>query len=66
MLKNISLIIFIIFNYAFLSSFMEKPQLISKTSTISQETFGQNSDINNSIIFQNNIFENKEKIIYLY
>lgn len=66
MLKNISLIIFIIFNYAFLSSFMEKSQLISKTSTISQETFSQNSDINNSIIFQNNIFENKEKIIYLY
>ena len=45
---------------------MEKPQLISKTSTISQETFSQNSDMNNSIIFQNNIFENKEKIIYLY
>jgi hypothetical protein len=66
MLKNISLIIFILFNYAFFKNFAEKPKLISKTSTISQETFGQNSDIKSSIIFQNNIFENKEKIIYLY
>lgn len=66
MSKYISLIIFTLFNYAFFQSFFEKKDFTENNSTISQETFNQNSDEKNLIIFQNNIFENKEKIIYLY
>ena len=66
MLKYISLIIFALFNYAFFQSFFQKKDIIENNSIISQETFNQNSDEKNLIIFQNNIFENKEKIIYLY
>jgi len=66
MSKYISLIIFALFNYAFFQCFFEKKDSMESSSTISQETFNQNSDEKNLIIFQNNIFENKEKIIYLY
>lgn len=66
MTRYISLIIFILFNYAFFQSFFYKKDSIENNGSISQETFNQNSDEKNLIIFQNNIFENKEKIIYLY
>jgi hypothetical protein len=66
MSKYISLIIFALFNYAFFQNFFQKKDFTEGNSIISQETFNQNSDEKNLIIFQNNIFENKEKIIYLY
>jgi len=66
MSKYISLIIFTLFNYAFFQNFFQKKDFTENNSIISQETFNQNSDEKNLIIFQNNIFENKEKIIYLY
>lgn len=66
MSKYISLIIFTLFNYAFFQNFFQKKDFTESNSIISQETFNQNSDEKNLIIFQNNIFENKEKIIYLY
>lgn len=66
MRKYICLIIFGLFNYSFLKDFFDKKNFIENNSIISQETFHQNSDEKNLIVFQNNIFENKEKIIYLY
>jgi hypothetical protein len=66
MRKYICLIIFGLFNYSFLNDFFDKKDFIENNSIISQETFNQNSDEKNLIVFQNNIFENKEKIIYLY
>ena len=66
MRRYICLIIFGLFNYSFFKDFFDKKDFIEHNSIISQETFNQNSDEKNLIIFQNNIFENKEKIIYLY
>lgn len=66
MRRYICLIIFGLFNYFFCKDFFDKKNIIEYNSIISQETFNQNSDEKNLILFQNNIFENKEKIIYLY
>lgn len=65
-MKNISLIIFVLFNYFFIQKFFEEKKVNINSESNYQETFNESVDNKNQIIFKNNIMDDKTKIIYLY
>ena len=65
-MKNISLIIFILFNYFFIQKFFETKNIKVNDESSYQKTFNEPVDNKKEIIFKNNIMDNKTEIIYLY
>lgn len=65
-MKNISLIIFILFNYFFIQKFFEEKNINVNSEINYQQTFNEPVDNKKEIIFKNNIMDNKTEIIYLY
>jgi hypothetical protein len=65
-MKNISLIIFILFNYFVIQKYFENKNVKINTETSYQKTFSELIDGKNEVIFKNNIMEDKKEIIYLY
>ena len=65
-MKNISLIIFVLFNYFFIQKFFEQKNVNINSESNYQETFNESIDNKSQIIFKNNIMDDKTEIIYLY
>jgi hypothetical protein len=65
-MKNISLIIFMLFNYFFLQKFFEEKGVKINNEMTYQKTFNETIELKDSSIYKNNILEEKTKIIYLY
>lgn len=65
-MKNISLIIFILFNYFFAQKFFETKNIQVNNEVSYQKTFSDLIGNKEEIIHQNNITEEKIEIIYLY
>jgi|688.fasta_scaffold1886076_2 hypothetical protein len=65
-MKNISLIIFVLFNYFFIQKFFEQKNVNINSESNYQKTFNESIDNKSQIIFKNNIMDDKTEIIYLY
>jgi hypothetical protein len=65
-MKNISLIIFVLFNYFFIQKFFEQKNVNINSESNYQKTFNESVDNKSQIIFKNNIMDDKTEIIYLY
>ena len=66
MLKEISLVIFIIFNISLFFSFLKQKEAHFNKIESSQNTFFENSDSHSKTIYQKNDFDTTTKIVYLY
>jgi hypothetical protein len=65
-MKNISLIIFILFNYFFIQRYFENKNIKINTENSYQKTYNEQVDEGSQAIFKDNILEDKKEIIYLY
>jgi len=65
-MKNISLIIFILFNYFIIQKYFEDKNIKINTESSYQKTYNEMVDDKSQAIFRHNIMEDKKEIIYLY
>lgn len=65
-MKNVSLLIFILFNYFVIQKYFENKNVKVNTGSSYQKTFNELNDGISQVIFQSNIMEDKKEIIYLY
>lgn len=65
-MKNLSLIIFILFNYFFIQKYFDNHNIKINNELDYQKTFNESLDSKITISYKNNIMEDKKEIIYLY
>ena len=65
-MKNISLIIFILFNYFVIQKYFKNNDIRITNEVGYQKTFNELADESSSPIFKTNIMEDKKEVIYLY
>lgn len=65
-MKNVSLIIFILFNYFVIQKYFENKNVKVNTEISYQKTYSELISGADQVIIKNNIMENKKEIIYLY
>ena len=65
-MKNISLIIFVLFNYFIIQSYFENKINNVKNEPSYQKMFYELEKENSGPIYKNNIMEDKKEVIYLY
>lgn len=65
-MKNISLIIFVLFNYFIIQNYFNSKIIMIKNESGYQKMFYELEKENPAPIFKNNIMEDKKEVIYLY
>lgn len=65
-MKNISLIIFVLFNYFIIQNYFNEKIITIKNEPGYQKMFYELEKENQAPIFKNNIMEDKKEVIYLY
>jgi hypothetical protein len=65
-MKNISLIIFVLFNYFIIQNYFSNKIINIKNEPVYQKMFYELEKENQAPIFKNNIMEDKKEVIYLY
>lgn len=65
-MKNISLIIFVLFNYFIIQNYFNGKIFTIKDEPGYQKMFYELEKENQAPIFKNNIMEDKKEVIYLY
>ena len=65
-MKNISLITFILFNYFVIQKYFKNNDIIITNETEYQKTFNELASESSDPMFKTNIMEDKKEIIYLY